>query len=112
MSRPLLNRRLILEEPSRVADGAGGFATAWIALGVVWGGFAPGPADEREAGSAAIAATAWRITLRAAPFGAASRPKPGQRLREGARVFRILAVAEADAAGRWLTCHAREEVTP
>jgi hypothetical protein len=33
----------------------------------------------------------------------------GQRLREGRRAFRILAVAERGADARYLTCFAREE---
>jgi head-tail adaptor len=42
--------------------------------------------------------------------GSDRRPRPDQRFREGARLFRILAVAEADAQGLYLTCFAREEV--
>lgn len=37
------------------------------------------------------------------------RPRPEQRFRMGARVFRIEAVAEADPAGLWLDCIAKEE---
>lgn len=47
---------------------------------------------------------AARVTVRAV-----ARPKPGQRFREGSRVFAILAVAERDPAGRYLTCFCREE---
>ena len=60
--------------------------------------------------AAAPGTVTYRITVRAAPFGAPRRPKPEQRLREGARVFRIAAVAEDDADGRYLTCFAQEEV--
>ena len=45
-----------------------------------------------------------------APFGAASRPRPDQRLREGARVFDILTVAEFDPAGRYLEIEAEEGI--
>ena len=51
-----------------------------------------------------------RITVRAAAVGDARRPKPGQRFREGGRLFRILAVSERDTGGRYLACMAREEV--
>ncbi|NJS38774.1 MAG: head-tail adaptor protein [Rhodobacteraceae bacterium] len=57
-----------------------------------------------------FAAVPYRITVRAAPTGAVSRPKAGQRFREGTRLFPILAVTEADPYGRFLTCFAREEV--
>jgi len=46
--------------------------------------------------------------VRGAPVGAASRPRPDQRFREGDRVFAILAVSEFDATGRWLECWAEE----
>ena len=52
----------------------------------------------------------FRVFLRAAPQGSPQRPRPDQRLTEGDRVFTILAVSEADAAGAYLVCHAREEV--
>ena len=38
------------------------------------------------------------------------RPVPGQRLRDGARIFAIRAVAERDGDGRYLTCFTQEEV--
>ena len=52
----------------------------------------------------------YRIVVRAAPMGSDARPRPDQRFREGARVFAIRAVAEEDAAGRYLVCFADEEV--
>ncbi len=48
--------------------------------------------------------------MRAAPIGAPSRPRPDQRFREGARIFRIHSVTERDDQGRYLTCFATEEV--
>ena len=53
----------------------------------------------------------WRITVRAAPYDSPSRPKPEQRFRAGSRIFRIVAVAEADHSARYLTCFAQEEVS-
>ena len=49
----------------------------------------------------------FRMILRAAPLGAPSRPKPGQRLRDGRGSLRIEAVAERDSAARFLTCFCR-----
>jgi hypothetical protein len=40
------------------------------------------------------------------------RPRPDQRLREGARIFTILAVGDSDPTGRYLTCFTQEEVAP
>ena len=105
-----LDRRLVLEEAERVPDGAGGFAEIWVARGVIWGDVQPGTGREMAAESATLSLVPYRITVRAAPMGAPSRPRPDQRLRDGARVFRLLAVTEEDGRGTHLVCFAREEV--
>ena len=107
MSAPVLSRRLVLEAPDRVPDGAGGFSETWIALGHVWAEIVPRGAG-REV-DAAASRMQLRITVRAAPEGAPSRPTAAMRFREGARVYRIGAVSEADATGRYLVCFATEE---
>ena len=56
-----------------------------------------------------ISVVQCRITLLGAPVGDARRPRPGQRLRQGTRLFQIEAVAESDSSGRYLDCFAREE---
>ena len=109
MKRPVLNRLLTLEEPVRSPDGAGGFAVTWTALGSLWAEVRPGTGRERAGRGATMSRVPVKIAVRAAPVGAASRPKPEQRFRDGARVFHILAVAEADPAARYLVCHAEEE---
>ncbi|MDY6860038.1 MAG: head-tail adaptor protein [Pseudomonadota bacterium] len=107
---PQLNRRLVLEEPQRAGDGSGGFAESWVALGTLWAEVRPGTGRERAGEFATLSRVPYRITVRGAPEGAASRPRPEQRFREGARLFRILAVAERDAAAQYLICFAEEEV--
>ena len=111
MKAPVLNRKLVLEAPDRVPDGAGGFVVSWIALGEVWAEVKPGTGREKALEFMTVSTIPFRITLRAAPDGAPSRPKPEQRFRAGSRVFRILAVTEADAGARYLTCFAQEEVS-
>ncbi|GHE00307.1 tail protein [Allgaiera indica] len=110
MDTPRLNRRLVLEAPVVAPDGAGGFTETWTAQGVVWAELRPGTGRESFGDAVTLARVPFRITLRAAPPGAPSRPEPGQRLREGTRIFTILAVAERDPEGQYLTCFAREEV--
>ncbi|MBZ8118512.1 head-tail adaptor protein [Roseovarius sp. LXJ103] len=105
-----LNRNLILEAPERVADGAGGFTESWAELGRLWADVSARTGREVAGGTARMSNTAYRITVRSAPHGAPSRPQPGQRFRDGARVFRIEAVTEHDAGARFLTCFAEEEV--
>lgn len=110
MSVPRLNRALVLEEAGRVADGAGGYATSWVAIGTLWAEVKPGTGRERAGEFVTLATVPYRITVRAAPPGSPSRPRPEQRLRDGSRIFRILAVSEADPAGHYLACFAHEEV--
>ncbi|MBC2835852.1 head-tail adaptor protein [Paragemmobacter straminiformis] len=110
MSRVHLGRRLVLEAPEQVSDGAGGFATVWNVLGTVWAEVKAGAGREAGGVETVLSATAYRITLRAVPVGMAGRPEAGHRLRDASRVFRIDAVAERDARGAYLTCFATEEV--
>ncbi|WP_102224347.1 head-tail adaptor protein [Acidimangrovimonas sediminis] len=110
MSAVRLNRRLVLETAARAGDGHGGFRSGWTALGTVWAELRPGTGRESFGEAVTYARVPYRVIVRAAPPGAPARPVPGQRFREGVRIFTILAVAEMDAAGNFLTCFAREEV--
>ncbi|MCV2864629.1 head-tail adaptor protein [Albidovulum sediminicola] len=109
--KPLrLNRRLVLEEAARLPDGAGGYATVWEARGILWAAVEAGSGRERAGEFVTVSTVTYRITVRAAPIGSPRRPRPEQRLRDGARVFRIAAVAEDDPDGHYLTCFAQEEL--
>lgn len=110
MTAPHLARKLVLEEPQRVPDGAGGFSLIWVAKGTLWAAVEPVSGRERAGESVTVSTVSYRVTVRGAPQGAPSRPKPEQRFREGARLLRITAVTEEDAAGHYLTCYATEEV--
>lgn len=107
-----LARRLILEEAVRAPDGAGGFSEHWQALGSLWAEVVPRTGRERGGEAVSLSTTKFRITVRAAPQGAPSRPRAGQRFRDDTRLFRIEAVTERDAQARFLTCFATEEVVP
>lgn len=101
--------RLALEAPERIGDGAGGYRVSWRRLGWLWAAMDAGSGRRRGAQVGPESVVRWRITLRGAPVGDPRRPLAGQRLRQGARLFRIEAVAERDTAGRWLECFATEE---
>ena len=109
MKAPRLSRRLVLEAPTRVPDGAGGFTCTWAALGTLWADLVPGTPRLSDRPGAAEQRLPLRVTLRGAASGAPSRPVPGQRFREGARLYAIQSVAEADPDGRFLLCLAHEE---
>lgn len=101
--------RLALEVPERIDDGAGGYRVSWRRLGWLWAAMDAGAGRRRGAQVGPESVVRWRITMRGAPAGDPRRPLAGQRLRLGARLFRIEAVAERDATGRWLDCFATEE---
>ena len=110
MSLPRLNRPLVLEERLRTPDGAGGFTEIWSPLGTLWAELKAGTGRETGEDQATLSRAPYRITVRAAPHGAPSRPKADQRFTLGERIFTILAVVEAGTDGRFLTCNAVEEV--
>ncbi len=107
--RPHLARLLTLETPIKSSDGAGGFHTAWNGLGRHWAEVLTRSARTHSGETSPLARSEYQITVRAAPVGSDTRPKPGQRFREGFRIYTINAVGETDQAGRYLTCFAHEE---
>ena len=107
-----LNRSLVLESAVRMPDGAGGYSETWVALGALWAAVQARSGRVRDGGAAPVSAVNWRIVVRAAPPGSSMRPAPGQRFRDGARVFAIRAVSERDGDGRYLLCLCDEEVAP
>jgi len=110
MSAPRLNRALVLEAPTRVADGSGGFSESWTVLGTLWVEVGARAGRERAEAGMPVSSVGYRIVVRAAPVGSSMRVKPGQRFRDGARMFMIRAVAERNPGARFLTCFADEEV--
>lgn len=105
---PNLTRKLVLEDPQRAPDGAGGYTETWVALGTLWAEVKS--LSGRLAGDS-VSLQKYRITLRASPEGFASRPRPDQRFRDNDRLYRIDAVAENGTGVRYLTCFAVEEVS-
>lgn len=105
-----LNRQLVLEQAQGVTDGAGGTSGGWTALGMLWGNLRPVTGRGTSGEDLALSRVSYRITVRAAPVGAPSRPRAGQRFRDGVRVFVIDAVSAAAAQDGFLICLAHEEV--
>lgn len=112
-SEPVLNRKLVLETPVPLADGAGGARVSWSPLGALWAEVRASAGSETEQGDVTVSAVTYRITVRAAPLDRLSRPRPNQRFRDTDRVFAIEAVLELGTDGRFLTCIARQaEIAP
>ena len=113
MTTPVvLSRKLVLERSLAAPDGAGGFARSWETLGTVWAEVVARSAQSADGGAVSLATGRYHITLRGAPMGDERRPEPGNRFRDGDRVFAIEAVTERDGQGRYLLCHVIEEVMP
>ncbi len=106
-TRPDLHRKLALEAPTRVPDGAGGSTQTWAVIGTHWADITPAGTG-REAGP--VSRQHMKVTIRATPHGAPSRPMAGMRFRDGARVYDIAAVTESDPSRRYLICFVVEEV--
>ena len=109
MKRPDLNRKLTLEGPYRTRDDTGGYMTTWSVLGTLWASVKAGTGRADDLAGLSGSPVRYKITVRAAPYGAPSRPRAGQRFKDGDRRFQILAVTEADGDARYLTCVARED---
>ncbi len=105
-----MNRRLVLEAPELLSDGAGGYRVNWIVLGQVWADVTARTGREGAQASIPVSRMGYAITVRSAPIGSPQRPEPKQRFRDGLRVFNIETVADRDAYGRYLICIAQEEV--
>jgi head-tail adaptor len=106
--RVKLRRKLILEESTPLPDEAGGFDAAWTGLGILWAEVSARTGSETFISGKPRSQVVYRMIVRGAPAGAPSRPKAGHRLRDGARVFDIVSVAEADPAGQFLEIIAEE----
>ena len=109
MSLPRLTRQMILEDPVRTDDGAGGYVTTWQPLGTLFADVKSGTGRQSGDLVATLSKNTVRVIVRAAIVGAPSRPKAGQRFREGQSTFRIDAVAPFDRGAHYLTCFAVEE---
>lgn len=109
MKMPHLNQQLVLLNPVRTPDGAGGYVTEWAALGIHWGEVQSSRGTAQHSAGARRVRRTVKVVIRAFPPGAEARPEPGQRFRCGARNLDILAVAEIGPRARYLEITTQEE---
>lgn len=113
ISKVHLNRYVHLQKKTRTNDGAGGFYDAWVDCGALWAHIEFKSGQDIDGLVAPLALIKHTIIVRAAVFGAPSRPQPTQRFCEitggGNRIYSILAVSEHDTRGRYLRCLTTEE---
>ncbi|MEO1198086.1 MAG: phage head closure protein [Pseudomonadota bacterium] len=99
-----LHHRLTLEMPIDVADGGGGTTRTWQQLTVLWGAVrGTSGRSATRAGSEAASRT-HDIIIRYRTDIASD-----MRFRLGARLFRIIAIADPDGRAAWLVCNVVEE---
>ena len=110
MTVPVLNRKLVLEHPATIADGAGGYQVTWTTLGTLWAEIRSGTGREREVHNVPRSQVPLIVTVRAAPVGSSNRPRAGQRFVEGGRIYNINAVTELSGKRQYLQCRVLEEV--
>jgi SPP1 family predicted phage head-tail adaptor len=88
-----LDRRLVLEAPVETSDGAGGVTRSYQSVATLWAAVTPHVAHGSVAAGSAGATATHRIVIRAG-----RDVTTRHRLRDGVRIFRIVAVSER--AGR------------
>jgi SPP1 family predicted phage head-tail adaptor len=98
-----LRRRLVLEGPVGTPDGLGGATQAFVTVAAVWGQveWLSGREDWVRGRPEQVAT--HRVTLRWR-----AGVDSGQRLRDGARLYDIRAVADPDGGRRRLVCLVEE----
>jgi head-tail adaptor len=99
-----LTRRLTLEAPEEIADGAGGVRRGFRAVDGLWADIQAVSASERMSVGAPASRVTHRAAIRWVPAVAPTRPTPAMRFAEGTRRFDILGVSDADPWRRFLIC--------
>jgi SPP1 family predicted phage head-tail adaptor len=97
-----LDRRLVLEAPVETPDGAGGVTRGYQSVATLWAAVTPHAVHGAVAAGAAGATATHRIVIRAG-----REVTTRHRLRDGARIYRIVAVTEhAGRAPRFIEIRA------
>ena len=100
-----LRHRLVLEQPLESPDGAGGVTRGYATVTTLWAAVMPVTARGDVVADGVGATVTHRIIVRSGPDVTTRH-----RLREGARIFRILALRDQDGSGRFVEIEAQERV--
>jgi SPP1 family predicted phage head-tail adaptor len=100
-----LRHRLVLEQPVETADGAGGVARSYATVTTLWAAVVPVAARGAVVAADLGATVTHHIVVRAGPDLTTQH-----RLREGSRIYRILALRDQDGSGRFIEIQAEERV--
>lgn len=97
-------RLMGLEAAQSSSDGAGGYARNWQEIGRIWVHLRPMSGRADDVAGLPSSTKRYRGMVRASPDGSASRPRPGQRFRDGQAIYQIASVGPALDAPFWLDC--------
>jgi SPP1 family predicted phage head-tail adaptor len=100
-----LRHRLVLEAPVETPDGAGGVSRSYATLAAVWAKVTPVAARSEVVADDPGATVTHQIVVRKR-----SDMTTQHRFRLGARVYRIVALRDQDASGRFTEIAAQERV--
>jgi SPP1 family predicted phage head-tail adaptor len=98
-----LRHRIIIESPTRLADGGGGSTTEWHAVAEVWAAIWSRSVEERMSADRVSGRASHDIWIRYR-----GDVTPDMRMRCGARVFDVLGAIDVEDRGRWLRCPSEE----
>ena len=76
MSAPQLTHLLVLEQATRLSDGAGGFTSTWAEVCTHWAEITSGAGRMTAGEEVFVSQVPYRITLRAAPWAATPARAP------------------------------------
>ncbi len=97
-----MRRRVIVEAPQRISDGAGGFMETWAEVAAVWARVSARSGAERVRADRLASVVSHNITIRWR-----GDVLPTMRIKLGQRVFSIIATLE-DERRRILICECEE----
>jgi SPP1 family predicted phage head-tail adaptor len=100
-----LRQRLVLEQPVETPDGAGGVTRSYATVATIWAAVTPVSARGDTVADERAATVTHRITIRAR-----ADVTTRHRLRDGGRIFRIVALRDRDGRGRFTEIDAEERV--
>ncbi len=100
-----LRRRLVLEAPVETPDGAGGVTRSFAAVATLWAQVRPLSALAEIEAARLGARITHRIRIRYSPDITVRH-----RLRDGERIYRIVALRESDERKRFLQIEAQERL--
>ncbi|SHE61871.1 phage head-tail adaptor, putative, SPP1 family [Kaistia soli DSM 19436] len=98
--------RIIIEQPARTADDAGGSVTTWSMLAAVWAAIEPVRAAVDTGSDRLGSVITHRVTIRHRDDVVA-----GMRIRHRGRLLAIDTVTDPDERRRFLLIEAREEAS-